>query len=610
MTNSTKYTTAGSILLKSQMPTEESKKGFDLYRTIDKNGMASMINMLLVKGGENAHDTINSLGQQFFNKATEIGASTPLEHYINDSEERDTIIQEFDSKVQKILGENKNKTDQNAALAELTGQYNKKIEKQNLDFLLKKKSMVGRMAATGARGNPAQLAVGTSTPLMSAGLTGNLIPIVIKNSFAQGMSPAEQLALSYMGRASTVAAQLSTSLPGALFKRLSPTLFGTVITLDDCNTKNGILQKADDSHAIIGRYEAVTNHLIDEQYQADLMMSGVKEVKVRSTMTCEAHDGVCKKCYGLMASGKVPNIGENIGVIAAQSISEKLTQSMLGTKHRATVGERKGNAYTQAANLLNNPAQNFQDEATISTVNGTVTRIVPTALGDNTVYVGETKHFVPIIQKVVHSVGDTIKQGDRLSTGTINPRTLVTLRGIGAGRHYLSQELRGIYGKDLDPRHFEVVASNLIKYVQIEEPGETGYLPGDKVTVSNITKYLQNSKGRVHLDKAEGKILAQGVLNLTPGTLLDGNHIEELKEKGIEYVEVSPTKLRVIPLVPGLQTAKLLDKNWISKLSFSKLKDTITQAAAYNEESAVHSTDPITPYIMGTEFGESPNGKY
>lgn len=605
-----KYTTAGSIFLKSQMPTPEAKAGFDLYRTIDKDGMASMINMLLVKGGDNAHDTINSLGQHFFNKATEIGASTPLDHYINDSEDRDAIIQEFDSKVKKILSTGKTKSELNAALGDLTTHYGEVIKKQNLEFLLAKGSMVGKMAKTGARGNPSQLAVGTSTPLMSAGLTGDLIPLVIKSSFAQGMSPAEQLALSYMGRASTVSAQLSTSLPGALFKRISPTLFGTVITVDDCYTKNGITQKVADGKAIIGRYEAGTNHVIDEHYQAELKMSGKKEVKVRSILTCEAHEGVCKKCYGLMASGKNPIIGENIGVIAAQSISEVLTQAMLGTKHRATVGERKGNAYTQAANLLNNPSQNFQDEATISTNNGTVSKILETALGDHNVYINEVKHFVPIAQKVLHQVGAQVKQGDRLSTGTINPRTLVTLRGLGAGREYLANELRDIYKAGLDPRHFEVVASNLIKYVQVIDPGETGYLPGDKVTINDISKYLQHNKGKVSIDKAEGKILAQGILNVTAGTLMDGNHVHDLKEHGVTEVEVSTTKLRFIPLVPGLQTAKLLDKNWISKLAFSKLKDTITQAAALNEESPIHSSDPITPYIMGTEFGESPNGKY
>jgi DNA-directed RNA polymerase subunit beta' len=470
--------------------------------------------------------------------------------------------------------------------------------------------MAAKMANTGARGNPKQLAVGTSTPLMSANLKGELVPIVIKHSFAEGMSPAEHLAMSYMGRGSTVMAQLSTALPGALFKRLSPTVFHETITMDDCGTKNGIMKPIADSKAIIGRFESVTNSLINEAYYADLKMSGKEQVKIRSSMTCEAHEGVCKRCYGLMANGKMPIIGENVGVIAAQSVSEVLTQAMLSTKHKATVGERKGNAYEQASNLMRNPAENFKDEATISNLNGKVSKVITTPLGDHNVFVNEVKHFVPIDQKVVVAEGDTIQQGDRLSTGVINPRKLVKLRGLGAGRKYLSEELRGIYGGGLDPRHFEIIARNLIRYVEIIEPGETGYLPGDKVPVSAISKYLDVKKGVVDIDEAEGKILAKGVLDVTQGTLLDSNHIADLKSKHVTKVEVSATKLRVLPIVPGLESAKILDKNWISKLSFARLKDTITNAAALHESSPIHSTDPITPYIMGTEFGEADGGKY
>src|ERR1700744_3218081 len=119
------------------------------------------------------------------------------------------------------------------------------------------------MARTGARGNPTQLATGTSTPLMSINLRGEIVPFVIKSSFAKGMSPAEMLAMSYMGRGSTVLSQLSTALPGALFKELSPTVFHEVITIPDCGTTNGILLPIVDKKGAIGRYEAGTNTLID-----------------------------------------------------------------------------------------------------------------------------------------------------------------------------------------------------------------------------------------------------------------------------------------------------------------------------------------------------------
>jgi DNA-directed RNA polymerase subunit beta' len=605
-----KFTTAGALKLKSEMPTQEAKDNYDIYRPLDKGGISDLVNVLLKHGGPNSHEHINDLGKQFFNKATEVGATTPLSDYINESDERQAIIDEFETKVHQIFAKKLGKVPENDALGTLTGEYNGKIEKQNLDYLVGKGSTAAKMAKTGARGNATQLATGTSTPLMSINLKGELVPFVIKHSFAQGMTPAELIAMSYMGRGSTVLSQLSTALPGALFKELSPTVFHEVITVDDCGTVNGILLPIVDKKGAIGRFEAGTNTLIDETYYKEMVISGRKNIKVRSALTCEAHQGICKKCYGLMGNGKLPEMGENVGVIAAQSVSEILTQSMLATKHKASVGARKGNSYEQASNLLRNPTENFKDEATISSINGVVSAIKQTPLGDHQVFINEQGHFVPRVQSLKIAVGDNVLRGDSLSTGVINPRKLVSLKGLGAGRMYMAHELRGIYGAGLDPRHFELIAKNLIKHVEVQDPGETGFLPGQKIDVNTVQKYLSNVSGDVPLDKAEGKLLAKGVLELTAGTLLDGNHINELRVRGVETVPVASTGLTVTPIVPGLKTAKLLDDNWVSKLSFSGLKNTLRESAAVGAESPMHSTDPITPYIIGNEFGEGEGGQY
>lgn len=605
-----KLTTAGALVIKHSLPTERARDLFDIYRPLDKGGVAELVGNLLKHGGPTAPEHINNLTKVFFNKATEIGATTPLSDYINDSDERQAIIGEFDHKAREIMANAKDERTKNLDLGNLTSHYNGKISKQNLDYLMTQNSTAAKMAKTGARGNPSQLATGTSTPLMSLNLKGELVPVVIKHSFAEGMTPAEQIAMSYMGRASTVAAQLSTALPGALFKRLAPSLFHEVVTEEDCRTSNGVLVNVTDTSNIIGRYTAANNHLVDEVYLRELKGSNAKQIKMRSVMTCESHDGVCRHCYGLMGTGKPANIGENIGVIAAQSVSEVLTQAMLSTKHRATVGERKGNAYEQASNILNNPKDNFKDEATISNLNGTVSAIRPTALGDNNVFVNEVAHFVPHVQAVKVRVGDNILQGDALSTGVVNPRKLVMMRGIGAGREYMAKELRGIYGSGLDPRHFEIIAKNLLKHVEVIDPGETPLLPGEKMDFGRIKKYLERDATNIPVEQSAGTVLAKGVLHITPGTLLDANHVQELRSSGVTHVDITNSGLKVRPLVPGLQTGKLLDTNWISKLSFSGLKNTIEQSASLGSESPIHSTDPITPYILGTEFGDGENGKY
>lgn len=607
---SEKFTTAGAIEIKHSLPTKEARDNYNLYAPLDKKAMGKLVTNLLLNGGPTAPEHINSLGKKFFNTATEIGASTPLSDYINDSDERHAIIQEYDEKVQKILNSKISDKAKNEAMIELTGKYNGIVEDQNLGYLLERGSTAAKMARTGARGNASQLAQGTSTPLMALNVKDELIPLVIKRSFAEGMKPAEHMALSYMGRSSTVKAQLSTSLPGSLFKKLSPTVFHEVVTIPDCGTKNGIVIPTSDSKNLIGRYTAGTNTLVTETYLRDAVQSGLKNMRVRSAMTCEAKDGVCQKCFGLMAHGRLPDIGTNVGVIAAQSVSEVLTQSMLSTKHKASVKERKGNSYEMASNLMNNPAANFKDEATISTQNGVIQEIRKRPLGDHLIFINGKSHYVPTSQDIVVKEGDKVLSGQPLTTGTINPRKLINLRGIGAGRDYMAKELRNIYGGGLDPRHFEIISKNLLKYVTVEDPGVTGLLPGDRVDINSIRKYLDKGAKEVPVEQAEGSVLARGASNIVPGTLLDHNHIMDLKDKGFDKVHITSTGLKVSPLVPGLQTAKMLDKNWVSKLSFSRLRDSLKESTAVNAESEIHSTDPITSYMMGSEFGEGTDGKY
>ena len=609
---SEKFTTAGAISIKHFMPDEKTRSEFDLYRPLDEKGVSAVVSSLLKNSGSASGEVINSLGKMFFNKATEIGATTPLSDYVNDSDERQALIKEFDFKVQQIMYADLSDAERNKQLVELTSAYNQKIGKQNVEYLISKGSVAAKMARTGARGNESQLASGTSTPLMSSNMKGDLIPLVIKRSFAEGMRPAEHIALSYMGRGSTVKAQLSTQLPGALFKKLSPNLFHEVITIVDCGTDNGISLPATDSKSIIGRYTAGGANgsvLIDENEYKNLRSSDTATIKVRSPLTCEAAAGICQHCFGLSATGKLPEIGTNVGVIAAQSVSEVLTQSMLSTKHKTTVGERRGNEYENAANMLNNP-KSFIDEATIASNNGVVSDIKETALGAKNVFINEKPHFVPREQDLKVKIGDAVKMGDVLSTGTVNPRRLVELRGMGAGREYMAKELRDIYGGGLDPRHFELIAKNMIKHVQVLDPGETGLVVGDKVDINQLRPHLEQGALEVPIARAEGKLLAKGVGSLTPGTYLDANHIQDLKDQGVNSVAVSTSGLKVEPIVPGLQTAKMLDKNWVSKLSYSKLRDTLQDSAATGAESAVHSTDPITSYTFGNEFGEGENGAY
>lgn len=594
-------------MIKHMLPTGAREK-YDLHRVLDKGGVQGLI-QLLIKNEGSDFEVINDLARLFFGKATEIGASTPLSDYINDSSERAALLGEFEHKVAEILKSKVSTQEKANELSSLAADMSTRISKQNINYLAERGSTAAKMAQTGARGNPSQLAWGTSSPLMAADVRGMPVPIAVMHSFAEGLTPGEYLAMSYAGRASTVAAQLSTSLPGALFKKLTPNLYHEVITVPDCGTHNGVMIPSNDKKALVGRFEAGTNRFIDEAYQRELE-SAHKQVKVRSTLTCEAKKGICQKCYGQASDGKLVTIGTNVGVIASQSVSERLTQAMLGTKHSGGVAGKKRNAYEEANNLLLNPLNNFQDEATISKLNGKVTDVRQTALKDHEIYVNGVPHFVSREQDLSVKKGDDVLAGNAMSTGTVNPRKLVSLQGVGAGRLYMAKKLRDIYGSGLDTRHFDLIARNMIKYVTVNDPGTTGFLPGQEVDINAIQHHLKDSSETVPISQAVGRTLSHGILEETPGTYLTQNHVDSLALRGIGSVKVSNSGLKVTPIVPGLQSAKLLDPSWLSKLAFNKIRQTIQESAAIGSESEVHSTDPIAPYVLGRDFGQGNPGEY
>lgn len=604
----TQIITPGALLIKSKLP-EEVQKHFDPSKLLDKNGVKDLMSNVITHGGERAADTISDLSHLFFNTATEHGYSTPLSDYYNDSDERQALLKEYETAVNHVNDhKDLSERERREQLADLADRYGKILTKQNLNYMVGRKSTAALMAQTGARGNPNQLQQATSSPLQSKRIDGTPIPLAITHSFAEGLTPAEHLAMSYWGRGNTVSAQLSTSKPGDMFKSITPNLYHEVVTIADCHTHNGVVEPMSEKKRILFHYEAGTDRLIDERYFNDLKHDGRKEVKVRTTLTCQAKEGVCQKCYGLDSRGKLPEIGENVGVIAAQSASEVLTQMILGTKHDAKAG-KSVNPFDQTSNLLTNQ-EKFPDKAIISDTNGTVTHIETTTLGDTKVHVSGKEYFIPNSQDVIVEQGARIKIGQPLSTGMVNPRELVGLRGIGAGRRYMSNKLSEIYGGGMDPRHFDLIAKNMIKYVKVKDAGDTAYMPGQVLSVNHIQDELQKDQEVLPLERAAGKKLARPVLELTPGTTLDHQHIQYLNKHGISEVHTSNSGLMVEPIVPGIKTVKLHDQNWISRLAFKRIGQTLRDAAATGLESPVESTDPITPYILGGDFGNGRNGRY
>ena len=602
---------AGSLLIKQSLP-DAVKPYFDPTKPLDKKGIAALMSNIIQHGGPNAHESIQNLSNLFFGKATEHGYSTPIDDYLNDSPDRDALLKELSHKVREVQASNLSEKDKNNKIAMLSGQYSTNLWNHNLKHMVNKGSTAGLMAMTGARGNSMQLGQGTASPVMAQDILGNPIPIVIKRSFAEGLTPAEHMAMAYGGRASTVKTQLSTSKPGALSKEITPNVFHEVITEHDCGTKNGIPIEVSDKKDIINRVEVGHSTFVTESEYKEMYTSGRKTVLMRSPMTCEAKDGICQLCYGRDSYGNLPKIGQNVGTLAAQSVSEVLTQAMLSTKHLGGVAGRKRDAYEEANAILHMP-ENFPEKATVSTLNGTVTKVETDSLNVKHVFVNGVPHFIPSKEDAIVKVGDVIKSGDTLSTGMVNPAEIVKFKGLGAGRSHFAKSLRDAYSlanPDLDTRHFDIIARNVMKYVSVTNPGHTEFLPGQIVPISKIQPELAASEEETPILSANGKVISRAVLDVMPGQVVDTNLIEHLSSHGVRTIFTTKTGLQVDPVVKGIKTSKLHDENWVSRLALNNLKQSMTEAVSLGQRAKIHGTDPITSYTLGHEFGEGVNGRY
>lgn len=608
-----KTISAGALLIRSKLP-DSVKPFYDPSKPLDKAGVASLMENIVKHGGEHAHTTIQDLSDLFFYKATEHGYTTPLSDYQNESKDRAHMLDEFQHKVREVQ-ENKrlSEREKNERLNDLSGEWAKKIWDHNLSYMVNKGSTAGLMAMTGARGNKMQFGQGTASPIMAQDIKGNPLAIAIKSSFAEGLKPAEHIAMSYGGRASTVKTQLSTSKPGALFKEIAPNVFHEVVVETDCGTQNGIVVPVTDKVRVMNHTVAGTHTVITEPKYKEILASGIQNIKIRTPLTCEAKQGVCQHCYGFDSYGGFPRIGQNVGVIAAQSVSEVLTQAMLSTKHKGGVAGKNRDAYEEVDNIIH-LKENFMNEAVVAHLNGVVQSVTTDSLNAKHVTINGVEHFVPSNQDVVVKKGESIKSGDRVSTGVIHPRKVVELKGLGAGRRYFSEALRDAYGvanDKLDPRHFDLLSRNILKYVDVAHPGDTELMPGQRIDISHLQDVLSEDERDAPVDdNLIGKKLSRAILELTPGQVLDRNHIEYLISHGVHSVKISRSGLEVVPVIKGVMTSKLSDPNWMSRLALNRQEASLIEAASRREKAKIHGTDPVTSYVLGKEFGEGGSGLY
>jgi DNA-directed RNA polymerase subunit beta' len=471
------------------------------------------------------------------------------------------------------------------------------------------------MATSGARGKLAQLMRTVGSPVAVVDDKNKTIPWMISKSFAEGLKAPDVWAEMTESRRNVVESNLSVSEPGEVSKLLVNTMSDQLVTLPDCGTRNGVTLDPDDPH-IHDRYVAGTNELITPRVADRLRRTG-KPVVVRSAMTCEAPHGVCQRCQGLDEKGQIHTVGTNVGMRAAQALSEPLTQMTLNAKHAVRTAGSKNTVLQGLSGFrqLTDIPQSFFNKATLASREGKVTNIETAPQGGHYVHVEEQRHYVPPALNVSVKHGARVEQGDRLSTGIPKPDEVVQYKGLGAGRRYLVDSLYDVYsgsGIDVDKRHLELLAKTDLNHVRImdEDSGDLDVMRGDIVDYNRFRASIAAQSKMMKVSDAVGSTLGNNVLHHTVGTRITPSLARDLQRRGITKVPVAPRVPKHEMIMKPIARTPLMNPDILARMAHRNLKQTLLEGAAFGDRSDIKGYHPIPAFVFGAEFGTGPAGRY
>lgn len=508
-------------------------------------------------------------------------------------------------------------TDFDGARDEILQRYSDLIEKDTMGAALKSDNSFARAVASGARGNPAHVKAILSTPGVYADAQGRIIPLFVRNSFANGVRPAETLAGTYGARSAVISTKVATAKGGDYSKILNQSTSHYNITEKDCGVRNGLDFEPSD-RSLRGRVLArdvaglKAGDVIDKRAMSILGKQD-KPVIARSALTCQSKHGLCARCSGLQADGSFPRIGDSLGITAGQSVGEPIVQSGLNAKHNA--GAAKGKKSFSGFDVVSQFAQipdEFKDKATVAEEEGTVTAIREAPQGGHYVTVNNTQHFVLPGFDLLVKPGDPVEAGDQLADGLVNPSDIVRLRGLGEGRRYYADRLEKILqdsGQPPDRRNIELIARATVDHVRVDDSDEDSeFLPDDLVREADyMASYKRpDDTADMPVSKLPGQYLQQPVLHFTVGTKITPKMTERMRKAGVTTAFASPTAPSFSPDMQRLRTASHSDRDWMSSLSTSYLGKQMQQSAERGDETNIESNHHYAPRLAaGVGFGEN-----
>ena len=541
-------------------PVMKKSMGTIIERVIDKHGLTESAEVI---------DYIKALG---FKYSTLAGITFSVAD-VEVPEAKKTILEEADKAVERvrnqyrrglITDDERYKTVINI-WEKATNDVSKAME-ENFDDL----NPIYMMVKSGARGNMNQLRQIAGMRGLMASTTGKAVEIPIKSCFREGLDALEYFISSHGARKGLSDTALRTADSGYLTRRLVDVSQDIIVREHDCGTHEGLLLEAiKDGNQVLekleerleGRYplddvinpktgEVIvdTNTMINKDIAKQIVDAGIEQVVVRSVIGCRSKHGVCQKCYGMgLARRDQVSIGEAIGIIAAQSIGEPGTQLTMRTIHSGGVAGVAD--ITQGLPRVEElfEARKPKGVAVITEIDGKVKisetkkkkEIIVTSKHDSRTYT------IPFGSKLKVKDGDEVKAAQALIEGSINPAEILAIKGPEGVYEYLISEVQKVYrnqGVDINDKHIEVIARQMLRKMKVEDSGDT---------------------------------------NMFPGSLVDMYEFEEKNQKAIAEGKRPATGRRALL---GITKASLATDSFLSAASFQETTRVLTEAAIKGKE--------------------------
>jgi DNA-directed RNA polymerase subunit beta' len=524
----------------------ERIKSLKRHEAVKKGFLGTIISECFRRFGTTETSVIlDRLKDLAFSYSTKAGITIAVSDITVPDEKRD-ILSEAEQKVQSVMNQYRR------GLITDDERYDRVISiwskaKDDLTAVLMgsldRFNSIYMMANSGARGNVSQITQLAGMRGLMANPSGRIIELPIKSNFREGLTVLEYFISTHGARKGLADTALRTADSGYLTRRLVDVAQDVIIREEDCGTDRGILvEEIRDGKEVIeslydrlaGRVSFQTvrhpdtgevicsrNQLIDEDIAARIIEAGIKQVNIRSVFTCRTRHGVCKYCYGRnLATGKQVEIGEAVGIIAAQSIGEPGTQLTMRTFHTGGVA---GDDITQGLPRIQElfEARNPKGQAVISEINGIVKDIREVKERREIEISGEADtrvYPIPYGSRLKVSVGDHVEAGGELTEGSIDPKEMLRARGMRGTQNYMLREVQRVYrlqGVEINDKHVEVMIRQMLRKVRVINAGDTDLLTGSFVDMHDY----EEANRKVLLNGGEPAVARPVLLGITKASL-------------------------------------------------------------------------------------------